>query len=491
MNLQRRVRMAQRLAPTTTESNMNPDNPYKNVPRLDYTRPPPELLLVGAPIDVPTDQLSLVEDTPAEALAAAWIRWKAANDPPGMQLHHLTDLADEPWVVQVFDCAAEHLGPGGINGFREKADARNAAWLWHDERHALQAEIDDLRRLWATTPGIHYTEADHDALAWPEVLGWCPSDVLAIKEWLAEGATTAPPPTGPRSLTGAYFRRHDEAADVYRQRDLWAMLAAKLAVAAGYQAGRYVDPKALAPYQWVIHLTLAGYGQITCHTHLAAEPECLGALPVIPRTWDGHSKAEGEATARRYIANSRPPPWADFFHATGVVFRHAARDAEAKREQEILDVIAWVFELLAQALGGPPAPLAGEACPSAFSPGAHDGIGCGGRGCITCRPTTEIPVILGPFTSTIKRASNPSPPADDVATRQAFEDLQELRAVPPVGLSAARSHARQMLTTAVELILANDPRWPTALRGARAALEWPAAYAPVDSSSVADATGTA
>jgi hypothetical protein len=96
--------------------------------------------------------------------------------------------------------------------------------------------------------------------------------------------------------------------DAFRQRDLAVILAAQLAHTSGLRAGRYVDPHAAPPFQWVVQIDLLGCGQVTWHVHADAEGGSLVHLPIIPRTWDGHDKVAGEAAVRSFVAMRTPEP---------------------------------------------------------------------------------------------------------------------------------------------------------------------------------------
>jgi hypothetical protein len=123
--------------------------------RLDYSKPPPKYTAAGSMWSHPhrTERGGFVDARPvamyaageAAALAAAWAHYKAEHDPPGFLI-----TGDEEADAGGPGCAAWLL-PDGLaavgsavgyhDGYTATADARAAAWAWHDRRHALAGQI--------------------------------------------------------------------------------------------------------------------------------------------------------------------------------------------------------------------------------------------------------------------------------------------------------------------------------------------------------------
>lgn len=97
-----------------------------DVEMLDYSKPPTGYRVGHKGFSLYSQDgdyvriVTRIASSTAEALAAAWARYKAERDPPGM-------------TVQSFRARALGL---------PDPEARVAAWAWHDRRHALAARIE-------------------------------------------------------------------------------------------------------------------------------------------------------------------------------------------------------------------------------------------------------------------------------------------------------------------------------------------------------------
>lgn len=140
------------------------------IPRLDYSKPPLGYLVHDLNddgwwwrVDEPEDGCTSPYETEAEAVAAAWVHYKAHNDPPGIEV----------------DGGAFY--PQGYTGYLQcdGSDARAAAWTWYDRRLAIAAGFDAL---------------GSDPWPWPECLSW--SDKQASTAELHLGSAL-PPDGGP------------------------------------------------------------------------------------------------------------------------------------------------------------------------------------------------------------------------------------------------------------------------------------------------------
>jgi hypothetical protein len=124
------------------------------VARLDYSKPPPGYRIdeqdgefdwyVGDDVSPDNGNASLIT-TEADALREAWEDYKAEHDPPGC------DSWSADW---------------------DEAEARTAAWAWHDRRHALAAN------------GLQWL--------WPACLTWTDDQVAEVEHWLADSTAEMP-----------------------------------------------------------------------------------------------------------------------------------------------------------------------------------------------------------------------------------------------------------------------------------------------------------
>lgn len=145
-----------------------------DIPRLNYSKPPPGYTIVG---DADEPQVrsglalssrdsgwvwvqgSITDGAPrcigtnswAEALAATWADYKAHNDPPGLDVAETNDDDADGWGFTV--------GNAVWSADWDEAEARAAAWTWHDRRHTL-AERDK-----ALHPNVKAAFADYLAMS--------------------------------------------------------------------------------------------------------------------------------------------------------------------------------------------------------------------------------------------------------------------------------------------------------------------------------------
>lgn len=170
-----------------------------DIERLDYSKPPPgyTVHVLAGPSGVnsrgetrvvPSQYATMPPATPLkcgrdfdwystqeESTAAAWAHYKAHNDPPGFVLTHDHEYEESChlWFAEV-----GFGGPGPTReGAATQAEARAAAWAWHDRRHKV-ANL---------AVGYGDSELWPRALAWsdPElaqVIGYVRGDKLALSE---------------------------------------------------------------------------------------------------------------------------------------------------------------------------------------------------------------------------------------------------------------------------------------------------------------------
>lgn len=139
-----------------------------DVVRLDFTKPPPVDLFSLRGLDL------LPPSIQAEKIANAWDGYKHRYDPPGLELWQTRlrggGVDQEVWV---FSGAGAKVG---IDWFVEKAEARVAAWAWHDRRHALVKALED--------EGLQIP-------LWPALLTRTDDDCAACESWLTRGPAWA------------------------------------------------------------------------------------------------------------------------------------------------------------------------------------------------------------------------------------------------------------------------------------------------------------
>lgn len=223
--------------------------------RLNYNEPPRFYLERASDPQVeaglyaaPTYETCYLGMTRGESLLAAWSHYKAHNDPPGLtEIFRCGGLADG----QVFRGWKFRFGIASDEVFRpDRQAARAAAWAWYDRRlalagraererdgiylvtnaeplwtrclawsdrdadavgawlddsvgvappvlfggriAALQRSLDEMRRLWSTTPGIYFDDRQDAALAWPRCLTWSDDQVTAVERWLVDSTAEMP-----------------------------------------------------------------------------------------------------------------------------------------------------------------------------------------------------------------------------------------------------------------------------------------------------------
>jgi hypothetical protein len=145
------------------------------VARLDYSKPPPGYRIdeqdgefdwyVGDDVSPDNGNASLIT-TEADALREAWEDYKAEHDPPGLDVGEIEEEAPENdgWCFTV--------GCDSWSADWDEAEARTAAWAWHDRRHALAAN------------GLQWL--------WPACLTWTDDQVAEVEHWLADSTAEMP-----------------------------------------------------------------------------------------------------------------------------------------------------------------------------------------------------------------------------------------------------------------------------------------------------------
>ena len=148
-----------------------------DVARLDFSAPPP-----GAEVAPLPPHLRRTIETAGvwgpRALAAAWTKYKAEHDPPGMETREWTG-PDKAWVWSVV-AMPERRGLVGA-----QPAARAAAWAWYERR--LSLSLHPMMRPIGTSP---------EGWAWRLILTWSDEDVSAAEIWCAEGGELPTPLRG-------------------------------------------------------------------------------------------------------------------------------------------------------------------------------------------------------------------------------------------------------------------------------------------------------
>lgn len=158
-----------------------------DITKLDYSKPPPQYVVEPVVLGGrwcwdsldPRDGVETMGYAPGPgqdaAIAAAWTNYKARNDPPGMIVtwepddKHFAPDGDGEWHVCLGGPVDVAIGGwtcwwkrcSASDKQRMEAEARDAAWAWHDTRLGL-----------ANT---------HDA-AWPECLAYTDEICTAVLE---------------------------------------------------------------------------------------------------------------------------------------------------------------------------------------------------------------------------------------------------------------------------------------------------------------------
>lgn len=158
--------------------------------------------------DVPED--GKPRATEADALAAAWAHYKTKQDPPGMLVSHkLKAPALEWWAAWVFLDGSGRCLRVAVGA---EAEARAAAWAWHDRRYALAESlhngtfcpdchsqdayvepIDDktTTQPWCTECDVEMGSLFDDDL-WPLLLAATDEQVAEVERWLRDSTAERP-----------------------------------------------------------------------------------------------------------------------------------------------------------------------------------------------------------------------------------------------------------------------------------------------------------
>lgn len=170
---------------------------------LDYSKPPPGYVCAGRfwhKEDIDDTQFLLdsasgFAEAPAMSscaariaagLAAAWAHYKAHNDPQGMRTR---PWGLGGWVFHFSLSIEPKLGPRtvmvGDDGqpYASEADARAAAWAWHDRRLALADALGMV-----TMP----SSAGVRTPFWPRCLTWPDEQVAEVERWLRDSTAEMP-----------------------------------------------------------------------------------------------------------------------------------------------------------------------------------------------------------------------------------------------------------------------------------------------------------
>lgn len=140
---------------------------YGHVVRLDFSKMPPGYVMARGRLILPDGTESVSDDREAHTLAAAWAKYKARHDPPGMVTREWTG-PDKAWLWAVA-AAPERRGVAG-----SQPEARAAAWAWYERRLSLVRALEDV--------GLQLD-------LWPAALSWTEDngDCEACESWLTRG----------------------------------------------------------------------------------------------------------------------------------------------------------------------------------------------------------------------------------------------------------------------------------------------------------------
>ncbi len=137
---------------------------------LDYTKPPPGYRVGRNGFSLFAQDgehvriVTRIASSTAEALAAAWSHYKREHDPPGVEVFVWPkEKASDPPTAW---CAALRgkVHFAAFEGDKGEAEARAAAWAWHDRRRAIVLDIDDQ----TCSGGKHIGAWMAIALAWTD-----------------------------------------------------------------------------------------------------------------------------------------------------------------------------------------------------------------------------------------------------------------------------------------------------------------------------------
>lgn len=171
--------------------------------RLDYGRLPPRYRM---PAGIDAAALPAL-------LEHAWADFKIHNDPPG--------LRTRPWGAGwVFCCALvvePTPGPRAVmvdddgNPYTSQAEARAAAWGWHDRRHELcglledgvwcfecgsdEAHVEAIDDKTCTQPWCTECDVEMGGLfddLWPRMLTWTDDEVAGVERWRQDSTAEQP-----------------------------------------------------------------------------------------------------------------------------------------------------------------------------------------------------------------------------------------------------------------------------------------------------------
>lgn len=184
--IEHRLVMAWRGQVQRMADNLSADVPTRSkhlVERLDYSKPPPgygEPVLIGEEWHCVGPKYAENSASHPDAIVAAWVHYKAHNDPPGMEVRGEGGTANAKrrrpcrWRIYTLGTAWSYRETRGL--------ARLEAWGRHDRLLGLAQRLDAIG--WAG-PG--------DPLdPWPHCLTWSDDQVAEVERWLADSTAEMP-----------------------------------------------------------------------------------------------------------------------------------------------------------------------------------------------------------------------------------------------------------------------------------------------------------
>ena len=147
-----------------------------DVALLDFAGPPPGFQVSTLPVNL-RRTIETASVWGPRALAAAWAKYKAENDPPGMSTRWAGGTYAEPggrWVWVLF---FEHNGAkyNLVQDFKSAPQdvARAAAWRWYEARVELYGILRNLN------PPREF---------WPLILTWSDQQWIEVHNFLIDNA---------------------------------------------------------------------------------------------------------------------------------------------------------------------------------------------------------------------------------------------------------------------------------------------------------------